>query len=73
MHAVCACLRQDQVDKGIMFTEPDRVELHSAVVTEMEDLAGKASKGYALALFCVFQVHQLHLLLLCIVTAETGG
>ena len=38
---------QDQVEKGIMFTEADRVELHNAVTAEMEDLADKASTGYA--------------------------
>jgi hypothetical protein len=32
-----------------MFTEADRVELHSAVSLDMDDLAEKASKGYALA------------------------
>ena len=51
--AVYICFLQDQVDKGIMFTEADRVELHNAVTTEMVDLAGKASKGYALTLLLV--------------------
>ena len=42
---------QDQVEKGIMFTEADRVELHNAVTAEMGDLADKASKGYVFRVF----------------------